>query len=82
MTTITAQDVNYYFTYEGVNFRSRVALSSPLLEKILNLPKGAFEEMNLAMIEELWEGDFSPSNIEAQLKRLNENGSHAFVELA
>lgn len=82
MNIMTAQDVNYYFTYEGVNFRSRVDLNSPLLEKILNLPEGEFEKMNKEMISQLWEGDFSPSNIEWQLERLNKNGSHAFIELA
>jgi len=77
----TIESVVFDFTYQGIKFRSRVLHNSPLLTRILNLPEEVFQKMNQDFISENWEGDFSPSNIEIQLNKLNENGSHAFIEL-
>jgi hypothetical protein len=78
----TLEAVSFNFTYEGVEFKSRVLLSSPLFDRIMSLPEGEFASLNKACLAELWEGDLSPENIRVQLERLNESGSHAFIELA
>jgi len=38
--------------------------------------------MNIALLEEVIEGEWTRENLEKEIERINENGSEAFLELA
>jgi hypothetical protein len=84
MTTTTKEQLftTYPFTYDGRDYVSRVALDSPLIQRIANLPIGMFEEMNIECLDELMGKGKSLEEIQEKLKELNEHGSYAFIELA
>ena len=74
---------DYPFTSNGINFISRVYSHSELSNTIANLPAGVFAQLNKNAVEELI-GDaslLSISELENELQKINEGGSHAFVLL-
>lgn len=81
MTTPTYTD--YPFTSNGVKFVSRVFADSPFANTIANLPAIVFQDMNMQAITEII-GDASlltHDELLAELERINEGGTHAFVLL-
>jgi hypothetical protein len=81
MTNTTYTD--FPFTAKGINFISRVYSNSPFLPQIKMLPAGIFESMNIQAVEDLLtiEKTYTLAEIEAELKRVNDGGSHAFILL-
>jgi hypothetical protein len=81
MTNTTYTD--FPFTVNGINFLSRVYSHSEFLSRIQNLPAGIFETMNTEAVQEII-GDPSLLTVEelqSELERVNEGGSHAFILL-
>ena len=81
MTNTTYTD--FPFTVNGVNFISRVHENSPFLSQINRLPEGIFVSMNIQAVAEMI-GDaslFTLSELQDELDRINEGGSHAFILL-
>ena len=82
-TKMNTTYTDYPFTSNGVNFISRVFTHSELSDTIAKLPMGVFENLNRQAVEELI-GDaslLSISEIENELERINEGGSHSFLLL-
>ena len=74
---------DYPFASNGVNFISRVMNDSPMATQISNLPQQLFMSMNAQAVREMI-GDASlltTAELLAELERLNEGGSHAFILL-
>ena len=69
----------FEFEWKGYRFISSISYESPLLEKVLNLPAGIFQEMNKQALDALTQDGES---IEEALERINKNGTHAIIELA
>jgi hypothetical protein len=81
MTTTTYTD--FPFTVNGVNFISRIYSHSEFLNKINSLPAGVFAQVNQDAIRDII-GDpslLSTDELMAELDRVNEGGSHAFIML-
>jgi hypothetical protein len=81
MTTTTYTD--FPFTVNGVNFISRVYSHSELLSRILSLPEGVFAQLNQEAVSEIV-GDpslLTLAELQDELNRVNEGGSHAFILL-
>jgi hypothetical protein len=74
--------VVYHFTFRDVAFKSRVQLFTDIHDRVNAVGEEKFIQLNQDLLKELWSGDMSPENIEKQLKRLNEHGSRAFIEIA
>jgi ABC-type iron transport system FetAB ATPase subunit len=81
MTTQTYTD--YPFSVDGVNFISRIHSHSQFLSSIENLPAGVFEKLNIEAVQELMGSPklLTIEEIQDELDKLNEGGSHAFVLL-
>lgn len=74
---------DYPFTLNGVNFISRVFTHSSMAQTIANLPAGVFSQLNQDAVSELV-GDptqLTIEELEDELNRVNEGGSHAFILL-
>ena len=71
----------YPFTYEGIEFVSLVSPESPLLGRILALPAGMFESINRNAIADLIGDTLTREHIVEKLTEINENASHAILEL-
>jgi hypothetical protein len=81
MTNTTYTD--FPFTVNGVNFISRVYSHSELLSRILSLPEGVFAQLNQEAVSEIV-GDpslLTLAELQDELNRVNEGGSHAFILL-
>ncbi len=81
MTNSTYTD--FPFTVSGINFISRVYSLSEMLAQINALPKPIFEQMNQEAVKEII-GDpslLTSDELLAELDRINEGGSHAFILL-
>jgi hypothetical protein len=81
MTTTTYTD--YPFTVNGVNFISRIFSHSEFLSQIKALPAGVFEKLNSDAVTEII-GDpslLTQDQLQDELDRVNEGGSHAFIML-
>ena len=81
MTNSTYTD--FPFTVSGINFISRVYSHSEMLSQIKALPKAIFEQMNQSAVTEII-GDpslLTSDELLAELDRINEGGSHAFILL-
>lgn len=79
--TTTYKD--FPFTTNGVNFVSRIYFDSPFLSQIESLPQGVFASMNIQAVTEII-GDaskFTREELLAELERVNDGGSHAFILL-
>ena len=71
------------FEVDGVNFVSRYNPDSPMGIKILQIPEHVFILMNRDCVRDIL-GDVSLLSREqliAELERINENGTEAFIEL-
>jgi hypothetical protein len=80
MTNTTYTD--FPFTAQGINFISRIHADSPFLNQIQKLPAGVFEQMNIQAVSDLMNlQTFTLDEIKAELNRVNEGGSHAFILL-
>jgi len=71
----------YPFEVDGIKFISKVSPDSSFLPKIKMLPSGVFESMNRSAVLNLIGKGLSREEIAQELYRINENGSHAVIEL-
>lgn len=79
---MTTTYTDYPFTAQGINFISRVHSHSPFNKSIQSLPAGVFESMNIQAVSELMNLlTFTLDEIQTELDRINEGGSHAFLLL-
>jgi hypothetical protein len=81
--TTTINFVKFPFTYQGVNFVSRIAETSRFLPQIMLMGQ-AFIDMNIATINECMP-DLASLNIEElneRIKFINNNGTEMFLEVA
>ena len=81
MTSTTYTD--YPFTLKGVNFISRVFTHSQMAQTIAKLPPVVFAELNQNAVSDLV-GDpslLTLAELQDELNRVNEGGSHAFILL-
>jgi hypothetical protein len=72
---------SYPFQYEGLEFVSLISPESPLLKQINQLPAGLFEVMNQSAIKDLVGTNLTRDYVSEKLIELNENASHAILEL-
>lgn len=73
---------SYPFEVSGVKFVSKVAKNSPFMSKIKMLPAGVFESMNKSAVNDLVGDNLSRDYVVSRLYTLNENATHAVLELA
>jgi hypothetical protein len=80
---MTTQYKDFPFTANGVNFISRLYSHSPFLPIVEKMPAGMFDSMNINAVNEMLTlgKTFTLLEIEAELKRVNENATHAFLLL-
>ncbi len=81
MTNTTYTD--FPFTANGINFISRIHSNSPFLSQIQSLPEGIFVKMNIQAVEDLLTigKTYTLDEVQAELDRINEGGTHAFILL-
>jgi hypothetical protein len=81
MTNTTYTD--FPFTANGINFISRIHSNSPFLSQIQSLPEGIFVKMNIQAVEDLLTigKTYTLDEVQAELDRVNEGGTHAFILL-
>ena len=81
MTNTTYTD--FPFTANGINFVSRIHSDSPFLSRIKSLPEGIITQMNIQAVEDLLTigKTYTLDEVQAELDRVNEGGSHAFILL-
>jgi hypothetical protein len=72
----------YAFEWRGFQFISRVDVTSPIGQKAGRISETGWQAMNIALLEEVIEGEWTRENLEKEIERINENGSEAFLELA
>ena len=73
---------DFKFTAKGINFISRVNTEHPIYQRIASLPEGAFTSINIQAVEDLLSlKEYSIDEIKAELDRVNEGGSYAFILL-
>jgi hypothetical protein len=80
---MNSEYIDYPFTSNGVNFISRVYSHSEMAQRIASLPTELFQKLNQDAVTELV-GDASlltTAELLAELERVNEGGSHAFILL-
>jgi hypothetical protein len=70
------------FEAQGYNFISKIAPTSPFMRQIKNLPAGVFESMNKSAVVDLVGVNLTREQIISKLSEINENASHAVIELA
>ena len=81
MTNATYTD--YPFTANGVNFISRIYTHSDMAKTIASLPEGVFARLNQDAVRDII-GDpslLTTAELLAELERINDGGSHAFILL-
>ena len=74
---------DYPFTSNGVNFISRIDANSPFAGTLAKLPAQVVIDMNIQAVQEMI-GDaslFTREELLAELERVNEGGTHAFIIL-
>lgn len=71
----------YFFNVNGLNFVSSVDVMSPMYQRIKDLPEQLFIEMNINILTQLIKPEYTLADIKAELARVNEGGSYAFIEL-
>jgi hypothetical protein len=81
MTTTEYKD--FPFTAGGVNYISRLYSHSPFLPIVEKMPAGVFDSMNIKAVQEMLKltKTYTLLELEAELKRVNENATHAFLLL-
>ena len=81
MTTDNYKD--YPFTANGVKFISRINANSPFAGSLAKLPAQVVADMNIQAVTEMI-GDvslFTRDELLAELERVNDGGTHAFIIL-
>jgi hypothetical protein len=80
---MTTEYKDFPFTANGVSFISRLYSHSPFLPIVEKMPAGMFDSMNINAVNEMLTlgKTFTLLEIEAELKRVNENATHAFLLL-
>ena len=81
MTTENYKD--YPFTANGVKFISRINANSPFAGSLAKLPAQVVADMNIQAVTEMI-GDvslFTRDELLAELERVNDGGTHAFIIL-
>jgi hypothetical protein len=83
MTNTITRFALFPFTHKGFDFVSHVEIESNVYPQIVNLPEGMFITMNKSMIDELLTitENSTRDEVLAQLEKINEGGSYAFLEL-
>ena len=74
---------DYPFTSNGVNFISRISNESPFARQLASLPREIVDGMNIDAVTQMI-GDaskFTTAELLAELERVNEGGTHAFILL-
>ena len=74
---------DYPFTSNGVNFISRISNESPFARQLASLPREIVDGMNIQAVTEMI-GDaskFTTAELLAELERVNDGGTHAFILL-
>jgi|DEB19_MinimDraft_3_1074340.scaffolds.fasta_scaffold00002_140 hypothetical protein len=72
------------FTVDGVEFVSKLDIEGSMYNQVKNLPAGLFTAMNEGAIREIIGSvsTMSKSEIQAELDRVNEGYSQAYLALA
>ena len=83
MTNSTIQFVEFPFTYQGVNFISKIAETSRFLPQIKAMGSD-FIQMNIAAINDCMPNlaSMSIDELNNQIAYINNNGTEMFLELA
>jgi len=71
----------FEFQVDGISFLSKIAPESPFMKKINALPAGVFISMNQSAVMDLVGKGLTRNEIAEQLYRINENASHAVLEV-
>ena len=74
---------DYPFTSNGVNFISRISNESPFARQLASLPREIVDGMNIDAVTQMI-GDaskFTTAELLAELERVNDGGTHAFILL-
>jgi len=81
--TTTINFVKFPFTYQGVNFVSRISEESRYLPQIMNLGQ-AFIEMNISAIDDVIPDlvSLDINELNKRLEFINAGGTEMFLELA
>lgn len=81
--TKTINFVKFPFTYQGVNFVSRISEESRFLPQIKAMGQ-AFIDMNIAAIDEIMPDlvSLSIDELNERLAHINDGGTEMFLELA
>jgi hypothetical protein len=79
----TLQFSLFPFTYQGVNFVSRISQDSRFLPQIMSMGQ-AFIDMNIAAIDEIMPDlvSLSIDELNERLAHINDGGTEMFLELA
>lgn len=78
----TANWIEFPFQYQEINFISKWSPSSPLLERIQNLPIEMFNKINCETLADLLGDDLDRDSISKRLDEANAGASHALIVLA
>ena len=83
MTTSTINFVKFPFTYQGVNFVSKIAETSRFLPQIKAMGQD-FIDMNIAAINDCMPNLISMTidELNEQIAYINDGGTEMFLELA
>jgi len=83
MTNTITRFALFPFEHKGFNFVSKIEIESNTYTQVINLPDGAFINMNKGMIDELLTitENTTKDEIIAQLEKINEGGTYALLEL-
>jgi hypothetical protein len=81
--TQTVKFATFPFTYQGVNFISRVAETNRFLPQIMVMGED-FIKMNIAAIDEIMPDlvSLSINQLNQRLAHINDGGTEMFLELA
>lgn len=81
--TQTVKFATFPFTYQGVNFVSRIAETNRFLPQIMLMGQD-FIDMNIAAINEIMPdlASLSINELNEQLAHINDGGTEMFLELA
>ena len=81
--TQTVKFATFPFTYQGVNFVSRIAETNRFLPQIMLMGQD-FIDMNIAAINEIMPDlvSLSINQLNERLAMINEGGTEMFLELA
>ena len=84
MSLDTTNWVKYPFSVDGVDFVSMLDPNGSFAPQVARLPEGVFADENVDMIAELIgnPAKFTRAELEAELARVNDGATQAFLALA